>query len=133
MRGGKELGRLRVQPDTKDELNPSLSGPCPQDDVHARTRKCIRDHANSTDWLLLADTDEYIYAEHDGLARDALSNVLEELERAGAHGLLVPWTMMYGEGLTLESQLDPRGGMLRSFPRVLSVAQVTKPMGCLLT
>ena len=103
--------------------------PRPQDDVHARTRQCVWENANSTDWLLLSDTDEYLYAEYDGMAHDVLSSVLKELEGGGAHGALVPWSMMYGEQLTLEAQLRSGGGLLLSFPRVLSVAQVTKPLG----
>ena len=95
-----------------------------QDDVHAKTRACVRGHANLTDWLLLVDTDEHIYAEHDGVTRDALSHVLELLEHEGGHGTLVPWSMMYGEQLTLEAQIPPEGGLMRAFPRVLSVAQV---------
>ena len=99
------------------------------DDVHKLTRQCVREHANLTDWLLLADTDEYVYAEYNGVARDALSNALGDLEREGYHGALVPWSMMYGEQLTLESQIDADGGLMRAFPRVLSAAQVTKPVG----
>lgn len=99
------------------------------DDVHKLTRHCVREHANLTDWLLLADTDEYIYAEYNGVAHDALSRALIHLEREGYHGALVPWSMMYGEQLTLESQIDAGGGLMRAFPRVLSVAQVTKPVG----
>lgn len=95
------------------------------DDVHRKTRQCVREHANQTDWLLLADTDEYVYAEYDGVARDALSRTLDELERQAAHGVLVPWSMMYGEQLTLEAQVLPRGGLLQAFPRVLSVAQAS--------
>ena len=83
----------------------------------------MREHANLTDWLLLIDTDEYIYAEHEGTTRDALSHVLELLEHDGVHGTLLPWSMMYGEQLTLEAQIPRGGGLLRAFPRVLSVAQ----------
>ena len=85
---------------------------------------CVREHANLTNWLLLLDTDEYVYAEHDGATRDALSHVLELLEHDGAHGTPVPWSMMYGEQLTLEAQIPREGGLLQAFPRVLSVAQV---------
>ena len=92
--------------------------------MHARTRACVREHANLTDWLLLVDTDEHIYAEHEGMTRDALSHVLGLLEHEGGHGALVPWSMMYGEQLTLEAQIPPEGGLLQAFPRVLSVAQV---------
>ena len=86
----------------------------------------MREHANLTDWLLLLDTDEYVYAEHDGATRDALSHVLELLEHDGAHGTPVLWSMMYGEQLTLEAQIPREGGLglLQAFPRVLSVAQV---------
>ena len=95
-----------------------------QDDVHARTRACVREYANLTDWLLLIDTDEHIYAEHDGATRNALSQVLGLLEHEGGHGALVPWSMMYGEQLTLEAQIPSEDGLMRAFPRVLSVAQV---------
>jgi len=95
-----------------------------QDDVHARTRACVREYANLTDWLLLIDTDEHIYAEHDGATRNALSQVLGLLEHEGGQGALVPWSMMYGEQLTLEAQIPSEDGLMRAFPRVLSVAQV---------
>jgi hypothetical protein len=101
-----------------------------QDDVHARARRCVREHANATDWLLLMDTDEHLYAEHEGVSKGALSNVLSLLESDGAHGALVPWSMMYGEQLTLEAQVQQSGGLLRAFPRVLSVAQVCMPATC---
>ena len=108
-------------------LAPPRNAQCPvisQDDVHARTRACVRKHSNLTDWLLLVDTDEHIYAEHDGVTRDALSHVLGLLEHEGGHGTLVPWSMMYGEQLTLEAQIPLEGGLMQAFPRVLSVAQV---------
>ena len=129
MRREEELGgRLRSNHETWQHSPPSVSSPWnAQDDVHASARRCIREYANLTDWLLLLDTDEYLYAEHDGVASDALSSVLGLLESDGAHGALVPWSMMYGEQLTLEAQIDAGGGLLRAFPRVLSVAQAHTP------
>ena len=79
------------------------------DTVHAHARRCISEYGNASDWLMLLDTDEVLYAEVDGEHHHAMSRVVDALEAGGLDGILVPWTMMYGEQKTLEAQVEALG------------------------
>lgn len=90
-------------------------GLAPNSVINERKILCLKDFSDKADWIFLADSDEILYVEWKGKFTNSLIPLLEEAEMRNVYGMLIPWSMMYGEQKT--TILQELSTQLESYPR----------------
>ncbi len=89
---------------------------------NGNSAECIAKHGVNADWVAILDTDEYFYYERNNVSFHTLNSLLLEMEQNQTCGIVIQWSMMYGEAKVLKQNTT----LLEAYPRICGLHTLGK-------
>jgi hypothetical protein len=81
---------------------------------NGNSAECVAKHGVNADWVAILDTDDYFYYERNSVSFHTLNSLLLEMEQNQTCGIVIQWSMMYGEAKVLKQNTT----LIEAYPQI---------------